>query len=732
MNLGSLQAITHTAQIFETLISFFLATFISLGLYNFFIFTQTRDRAYFYYSLRCVAISVLCTVATNYAAKYFVPTLQYDFQSIPPWLSAVNMIIWIGIARNFLSLDTFVPRKFLLGSIVFLIVGQSLGILYQMFNPSSDPCVLLKIFNPLCLLANITAGIYVIFKGYRPAFFYVPANIIYFAGVFVMILSVEGVIASTTYLYLAPMCAGAIEAILMSFGLGDKYMSIMKSANFDLNRRNDELGRDISGMLHNLKQGIFSIGPDAKIGEDHSEHLRNLFETPILTGRDGFDLIFRNSNITPDRVSQVKNATMAGFGQGIVNFEMNEHIFPRELIIHSLNGQKILEVDWQPLLNHEQLCDKMMIVLRDVTELRNMQEQSEKNQKDLQIVGQVLAISTRAYEKFSQNADLLIAENFRLIADGKVSGVTDIPRMFRNVHTIKGNARTFGLLYISNVSHEVEEYFSEIRANKTLAVNYERLTLDLMNLRNMLTKYDQVLAGLLAVAIKDSPEDLIHRLNQLHEDHSDINEVKERFFKIAEEQMVKRFYSTLEEMLVPVLQNQKHIAEELHKPTPKIIFHGSEVTLKVEVENVFRNIFTQLFRNSIDHGIEKPFDRQLEGKDSIGVVSIEIDTTVSNEDLTIEVRDDGAGLAIDELAKKCSSPNMSDQDIGETIFLTGVSTATHVTHISGRGVGMDIVKHLVLKHNGSISIVFTGPKTAAGRRPFKFILTFPASIVHSS
>jgi len=728
-SLGSKSEVTKVANVFETVLSLCLATFMALGLYNFFIYTRTGDRAFLYYFLRCVVISVLTGTGPNYAAKYLFSDWSYNFQTIPPWISSINSVVWLLISRKFLSMDNFLPKKLVIGAIGFLSIGLMLGAAHQFVRHSGDAVFLITVFNPLSMIWNIGVGVYICFKSYRPAYFFLPATTIYFVGVAIMLAMVAGVFPSGPYIYLAPSVAGAIEAILMSLGLGDKYMSSMKAANATLNQKNEEMGRDLAFMLHSLKQGIFSVGSNGEVSREHSAYLKTIFGKSEVGGLDAFDLLFDESGLSVDRIDQIKNATLATLGEGLMTFEMNEHIFPRDVVRRIGTQQRVLEIDWQPLMNKFQTCEKMMVVLRDVTALKDLEQESEKNQEDLQIVGQILSVSIRTYEKFSQNASSLIAENIEMISSQASSMKLDLGSIFRNIHTIKGNARTFGLIAIANAAHKVEDYYSDIRLGKVLCADAQRMVADLDFLKAVLTRYDTVLVNFLQVVLKDNSEDLVFRLNVLHQQYSNSKDVMETFYEIAEQERIRRFFPKLEDILSPIVRNQRKIAGELSKTTPSVIFKCDEIHLSSEVATLLQSIFTQLFRNSIDHGIEYPDARSQEGKAKEDTILIEIQTSVTPSHLVIEIQDDGAGLDIKALAKKCGNPFLSDQEIAETIFHTGVSTAATITQTSGRGVGMDIVKALVVKQGGTIAIAFTKPKTATGRRPFKFVLTFPSSFL---
>ena len=117
---------------------------------------------------------------------------------------------------------------------------------------------------------------------------------------------------------------------------------------------------------------------------------------------------------------------------------------------------------------------------------------------------------------------------------------------------------------------------------------------------------------------------------------------------------------------------------------------------------------THLVRNSCDHGIESPADRLAKGKPEHGTITLA--ASHQGGSILIEVRDDGRGLSREKLIKKArergidAPDSMTDSDVWSLIFAPGFSTADVVTDVSGRGVGMDVVKKNITALGGSVEI----------------------------
>ncbi|MES1190558.1 MAG: chemotaxis protein CheA [Steroidobacter sp.] len=134
-----------------------------------------------------------------------------------------------------------------------------------------------------------------------------------------------------------------------------------------------------------------------------------------------------------------------------------------------------------------------------------------------------------------------------------------------------------------------------------------------------------------------------------------------------------------------------------------------------------------LVRNSVDHGIEKPDVRIKAGKPAVGTVHL--DAYHKGGNITIEVKDDGGGMNKDKILAKArerglvgANDLLTDEQIYDLIFTPGFSTADVTTDVSGRGVGMDVVRRNVKELGGSIEV-----KTELGKGS-RFVITLPLTL----
>ena len=154
---------------------------------------------------------------------------------------------------------------------------------------------------------------------------------------------------------------------------------------------------------------------------------------------------------------------------------------------------------------------------------------------------------------------------------------------------------------------------------------------------------------------------------------------------------------------------------------------GDQTELDKTVLEKIGDPLVHLVRNSVDHGIEMPQARAAAGKAVVGVISLEAYHKGGN--IVVEVSDDGGGLQQERILAKArerglvgATETLTDEQVYDLIFMAGFSTADQATDISGRGVGMDVVRRNIKELGGAIEV-----RSTAGRGS-RFIITLPLTL----
>jgi two-component system chemotaxis sensor kinase CheA len=190
--------------------------------------------------------------------------------------------------------------------------------------------------------------------------------------------------------------------------------------------------------------------------------------------------------------------------------------------------------------------------------------------------------------------------------------------------------------------------------------------------------------------------DLITSMGQLQRNARDLQESVMSIRMMPMEYVFSRFPRLV-----------RDLATKLNKQIELTLIGSSTELDKSLIERIIDPL-THLVRNSLDHGIELPEVRVAAGKSAVGNLVLSAEHQGGN--ICIEVTDDGAGLNRERILAKAMSQgmavseSMSDEEVGMLIFAPGFSTAEQVTDVSGRGVGMDVVKRNIQEMGGHVEI----------------------------
>ncbi len=342
-------------------------------------------------------------------------------------------------------------------------------------------------------------------------------------------------------------------------------------------------------------------------------------------------------------------------------------------------------------------------------------------------------------------------------------------RIYRSIHTIKGNCGFLPFPKLESIAHAGENLLGCLR-DGNLVVNSEITTA----LLQILDTIRQILNQIEREG-KESDRDyseLIATLNQLQADKRQVNKpipeeivpettrdetasgtsirvnvklldqvmnlvgelvlARNQFLQIATDLEDTAFTATCQRLNLITSELQEGVMKTRMQPISSIwqkyhrlvrdlaIACGKQVRLEIEgaeteldktIIEAIKDPLIHLVRNCIDHGIETPQERTATGKPKEGKLLLQ--ATHHNGKVNIEISDDGRGINPEQLKQKAQqlglinstqAASLNETEAVNLLFLPGLSTASQITNLSGRGVGMDVVKTNIEKINGSVEV----------------------------
>jgi two-component system, chemotaxis family, sensor kinase CheA len=350
-------------------------------------------------------------------------------------------------------------------------------------------------------------------------------------------------------------------------------------------------------------------------------------------------------------------------------------------------------------------------------------------------IDQALLMQTFAAEAEEQ---LAVMEQGLCAIEQRPDDADLLASVFRAAHTLKGNAGTVGLHGVAARADVIEDALDTLRAGRTAAspVLISELLRALDALRKELgtavategssgsvqiiapahgttlridaAKLDRMLSlsGELSIARGRLRTHLVAGgPGALHDALESHLEADRLYRDLQDEIMRARLVP-----LGPIFRQYQRVVRDLaleHHKRAELLIEGEDVEIDTAVGERVRGPIMHMLRNALDHGIESPERRRACGKDPVGRIILAARRDASH--IVIELRDDGAGFSRDKIAARAGLDSVTvaeldDRELLAHVFAPGFSTAEARTALSGRGVGMDVVRRNIEALRGAVAI----------------------------
>jgi two-component sensor histidine kinase len=502
--------------------------------YNFFIFISTRSLSYLYYILY-ISFYTLLNMATNGLGFQFLYPSSIWFQN-EGFLCRASIlgVSLIYFTMNYLGVNDSTPK--IKKIFTFYLYTAILFFIFSFFP------IYKLLIGPFYLFLG-TGFVYLLFVGgykvqmnYRPAKYYIFAFVFLISGALFQIIQINTPFLPSWFIFTHGFqIGGVIEVILLSLGLADiinilleenvKANKQLEEANLNLEEKVMKRTTDLSGalsnissLLDNMRQAVFTVSEGGKIQSPVSKFSSSIFEDNIV-GRNIFENIYLCLDPKSEIYSTIQFSLGIIFGADDLQWEMVKDHFPTrvEIFFSASGNKKILKVACNPLFNNENLLERLMFVVEDITEIeeleKEMEEQKKASMKNLQILQELANNKKDDLSEFFNSTQnmamecLFLSKVIRSQVE-KSEEITDIGLLFRQLHTIKGNARVYGLSLISAKAHHSENALSGIlnENNDDFIIDYDQinnLVQELYGLQGQINEYVKAAKDVFALEFKE-------------------------------------------------------------------------------------------------------------------------------------------------------------------------------------------------------------------------------------
>lgn len=542
----------------------------------------------------------------------------------------------------------------------------------------------------------------------------------------------------------------------------------------DIRTKNAEIethNRDRGVMLDNLSQGLFMITRDGKIHPEYAAQTPALFGANTLVGQIAHEILLVHAQMDSAQKSQVHEAIICCLHGDDFQFDLNSDMLPTEIQLLIDQQERWLELSWIPVFDDKGNVELLLVTVRDSTEIRLLQAEMRRQREELLRLEKLLQVNPKDLDHFVRQSHKRME-----VVSGKLSieqaDTNVLNEVFRELHTLKGNARILGFSDLASVVHDSEdpvqemrrtEWSSKLRDLAMIRIGRVKRSLDELKhtymdkFKNLLgnspdpkillpkEKIEEILTSMTEHPIHDQAflSNWVDSIRTMvtHEGIAmdDFTAVPTSDELGDDDKLWDYLKSLAQSSFVPLTElAQKQLggladtAAELGKPLPDFVSPTQEIMIRQSLAGPLSDAMGHLFRNSLDHGIEQSSIRTLSGKDARGAIKVELlfeEKELGSEIPRLVFQDDGQGIHLDTLRRKVSemgipTENQSPLWLVEQIFLPGLSTKETITELSGRGVGMDAVRHIMEEVEGEISVECSEIRDD-GTVGVRFILALP-------
>ncbi|MBG07354.1 MAG: hypothetical protein CME68_01220 [Halobacteriovoraceae bacterium] len=481
--------------------------------------------------------------------------------------------------------------------------------------------------------------------------------------------------------------------------LGLSHMKLQSYAR-KLEKKIEERNKNINTMINHLEQGFFTFGDSGIIDSGASKFSLEIFGVKKVEGKNIKDL-FSLGGISVDFTEK----WVGNVFKGKIPFKDIVSLGPKKMEIWG----KTINLDFKPIYKDEDelTLQKVVCIASDVTEKKQVDEKVEKEKEYAFMILSVFDSPMTFIDLFN---------HFESVVQNIIKNplVMEIDQLYRIFHTYKAQFSRFHLSEISESVHHLEEILGKLRVMESENTK-EILEKDEMY-NSLYSEKSFLIENIYNTfkVFKDENRNIFIFANSM----LNKNEAGKDVYKAQNE--IKKIYYDIESqfILTPVHESfgkLPAIASELAKEQDKDLdFIIEKTDLKIN-ESQYAGFFDNLIhliRNCVDHGIESKEKRKMLKKKEKGEIKVSFEKH-SRLYFKCTISDDGRGIdpfLIQEKAKSIKKYsrenllNMTEQELLQIIFEPGFSTKMEADHVSGRGVGMDVIKTNVLELDGDVKI----------------------------
>lgn len=450
----------------------------------------------------------------------------------------------------------------------------------------------------------------------------------------------------------------------------------------------------MKALLDSLSQGFFVFNQEGLCLEVSSKACENTVET-APAGKMIWDVLKLG-----DKKTEGFKKWMSTLFSEMLPFEDLAPLGPAEFP-HSKGRHIALE--YFPLREEQNQVTGVVVVASDITSLVEARKQAENEKHHAKLIINMIR-SKNEMGRYIRESQTLLGE--LRTAMNKPEDLWDSEAIFRCLHTLKGGAAQFSVHTVAETCHHAESHLTEYKSHPT-ADTAIRLKSQCQAVELQFNSFLNETKEILGASILSRERLLELPVSELHQ-LLDKLQSQPQAKTLVEHTLAHLLYEPVKNFFEPYKEVAFRVAEKENKFLRNIEFKNDMIPVVPEIYGPLFATFVHAFRNSVDHGIELPELRHNLGKPEGGEILVRFERQdLPSPHLRISLSDDGGGIDPQKIrarleGKGIKTHHESDHEVVQHIFDSQFSTKEQVTETSGRGVGMDAIKHEALALGGKV------------------------------
>ena len=472
--------------------------------------------------------------------------------------------------------------------------------------------------------------------------------------------------------------------------------------NANLEKRVVQKTKKVTTLLDNAGQGFLSFGCDFIVDEEYSIECKKFLGEEIAK-KDIADLLFKDEK---QKAFFKKTLLDANDIEDDTVKKAMLSLLPSEVLLN----KRALKLEYKMIED-----EKIMLIVTNISSQKKLEKKIKREQETLKMIVEIVSESDLFHETKNDYEGFM--NSYVNFIDYNKTSLHNVSEIYRIIHTFKGAFSQFYMNSIVAFLHSLESQISlMIKENK----HTNETLLELLKKSDFRSNLDNELKTIQNILGKE----FLNSQSSVKISYSQIKTLQNKIYSMFEQEqfeteqakdIIAQVTNLSNQKLLDLLKSYPHLVQQLAPKLGKEVYGfeiiGNEDVVVSEKYKPFIKSLVHIFRNCVDHGIEKPETRLQNGKDETGTISCSFERM--DDAIQIVISDDGAGIDKEKVLAQALYQNiitpteasfMSDEDAYDLIFNEQLSTKDEVSEVSGRGIGMNAVKHELAEIHGTIKV----------------------------